>query len=442
MAGFLAAGSAGAGTPFEPGNLLLQPGRYDYFLELSPAGEEANWIWADRAHGSGDLAVAADGRVVFADLDGITTFDPLTGLVTSFDVPGARSIAAYAGYLFVGRYGGIARVHLAGAEPQVDLDLSDASDVNVGLDGLLYVAVDGRAETAIRVYDPLSLAPIRSVPLAGQPRAVAANAAGELFVLGVDGRIQRRSATGELVEELSTQVPTGEGDLDLSRDGRIAAIVGGGAQDWRLVLSDESLVRFVDAGHESHWPTGVAFYETESCRNGVDDDADGLADEADPEAACCGFASGDAALRVDDVKLQPGKAGSRIVIDVTMKGAEVDVAARELFLFLHDLRRDRHQGLSIASWLPEPRTRGWAFRQSRPTPYPGTLAVDRIRVTPGGRGKTRVRVTGDASEVRVPGPGRIGVSVGWRDAAGGDICAAAVRTLESWGRGVRYQRAR
>jgi hypothetical protein len=440
-----AAVPAHAGLELEPGHLLLQPGRYDYFLELTPDGGEDDWIWA--GHDGHGLAVAADGRILFAKTGGIFRFDPVTyeqDAVPNGGGGGGTDIAAFREYAFVTSYQAARRVRLSdGATANVVTDLNVA-DVNVGLDGLVYVAVRAITGSSIQVFDPLSLEPIRTIPLGDTPCAVAATATGEPIVFLCNGRIERRSAEGALLDSLQTgrAVPLDTGDLDVSLDGRIAAIVGGAASvsDSELILSDLALDDWRSGGHSGIHDLSVAFYASESCHNGIDDDADGYVDADDPEAACCGFGDPAAELTIDRARLVPAGPKSRVTIEATLRGADLRNPALEFYFFLHDLRKETHQGLSIMGWRTEPKPSGWLYKQKRRDPLPGTLAIDRVRFAPKDETTTRISIVGGAAEIDVPRAGRVGVSIGFRNPNGDpDLCAAAVEKFEARDAGIGFR---
>lgn len=89
-------------------------------------------------------------------------------------------------------------------------DGTDAIDLTVGLDGLLYVLSPGGSPggRTIDVYDPESYAFIRSIDLTAifgwnAHRAVAVNANGDIYVADWDGEIHHVDAAGTLIQTIA-----------------------------------------------------------------------------------------------------------------------------------------------------------------------------------------------------------------------------------------------
>src|SRR5262245_8622359 len=102
----------------------------------------------------------------------------------------------------------------------------DTIDVNVGLDGLVYAL----AGQTVRVYDPNTLALVRSVtlPFGNDYRGVTANAAGEIFTANWGNTVTRFTPAGSLVSSVTLTGP-GDGflfgnltDIDVASDGTLA----------------------------------------------------------------------------------------------------------------------------------------------------------------------------------------------------------------------------
>lgn len=109
-------------------------------------------------------------------------------------------------------------------------------DLYVGPDGVLY-ALAG----AVHKYDPISLASLGTVPIgSGDNRAVAVAADGSIFIARWDGRIDRYSPTGALLDSLTVS-GAHFADLDINPDGRLALGTG---FDGEIVLTDLALDTF------------------------------------------------------------------------------------------------------------------------------------------------------------------------------------------------------
>lgn len=116
------------------------------------------------------------------------------------------------------------------------------SDLNIGLDGLLY-ALDGNGSPNPFFYkfDPISLTPLGVIPIQFEDnRAIAVALDGTVYVATSSGVIRRYSAGGTLLNSLT--VPGAFfGDIDINPDGRIAL---GTAQSGEIVLTNLSLTSF------------------------------------------------------------------------------------------------------------------------------------------------------------------------------------------------------
>ena len=96
----------------------------------------------------------------------------------------------------------------------------DYVDLTIGHDGLLY-GLEG--STIVHVFDPYSLAELRTVTLSVVPmhRALAVDQHGDLFCAAWNGTIYHYDPSGLLVDSLATGV-SNLGDIDLRADGMIA----------------------------------------------------------------------------------------------------------------------------------------------------------------------------------------------------------------------------
>jgi hypothetical protein len=115
----------------------------------------------------------------------------------------------------------------------------DYIDLNIGLDGLLYAIYPGGspAGNMLDVFNPLTMALLRTVNLNMDLGAIAVDQAGEIFATSpFDPRIFRFNANGVLTGSLVTGTD-GLRDLDLSGDGRLFTISGNG----RAIFTDITL---------------------------------------------------------------------------------------------------------------------------------------------------------------------------------------------------------
>lgn len=115
-------------------------------------------------------------------------------------------------------------------------DGTDAIDLTVGLDGLLYVLSPGGSPggRTIDVYDPGTYAYIRSVDLTAifgwtEHRAVAVNSNGDLYVADWDGEIHHIDAAGALVQTIAPpcdwigfDIQCSFYDINISESGQLA----------------------------------------------------------------------------------------------------------------------------------------------------------------------------------------------------------------------------
>lgn len=92
-------------------------------------------------------------------------------------------------------------------------------DLSIGLDGYLYAL----ANSQIRVFDPVSMSPIKTVSLnLLDDRAVAVDHDGTMFVLSYSSTLYRFDATGVLVGSRTLPNAFNTIDVDIAQDGTIA----------------------------------------------------------------------------------------------------------------------------------------------------------------------------------------------------------------------------
>lgn len=160
-------------------------------------------------------------------------------------------IAAYQKYVFVAntlnwggiyRYDTFARTWVRFGSPVGFMDLSTGADGK--LYGLFTTAGYSAGATDINVYDPETLALLRSVRIPDEAikafiNSAAVDAQGRIFVVSKHGTIYRLDSSGAL--QLS--VPSGfdwTSDIDIDENGRVII----GQQDGRVVMTDIELSAF------------------------------------------------------------------------------------------------------------------------------------------------------------------------------------------------------
>jgi len=126
----------------------------------------------------------------------------------------------------------------------------DSIDLNVGLDGLLYVLSPGGSPEGrtVHVFDPYTLENIRILDLTATfgwtgHRSIAVNASGDIFVADWDGDLQKINSNGELlltVNLYSICDCHNLFDVDISADGLVVVSNRFG----RVVITDEDFSSF------------------------------------------------------------------------------------------------------------------------------------------------------------------------------------------------------
>jgi hypothetical protein len=251
-----AVASAVSGAPFTPGNMLLT----GYLSEYTPQGSLVQRTTIprpdvpDAGYQQRDVTVDPQGRAqvyngTFAPY--VSTYDPVAGTWAHHTVSGWTTInnihyggiGAYSNYVYVTNMAtsgqnlrGMIRfdtrdwsaTHFAGE--------SDYIQLNIGKDGLLYGLKYGGSQ--LTVFDPITLAQIRSLTLARYVGNVTVASDGTMFGAG-DRYLYRFTSTGGLDRSLFTDFYEGS-DIDISTTGKIVACF----KDGRTVISDTSLTGF------------------------------------------------------------------------------------------------------------------------------------------------------------------------------------------------------
>lgn len=233
---------------FTSSGALVQTIRFNYNGTAYPITESLR-----------DIVVDRDGSV--ASYNGsfnpfLTRYSSISGAFTHTTVAGWNTInniryggiAAYRNFVFAtdmhtfsgGEADGIVRFDTSSNTAIRFAAGADFIDLNIGLDGNLYALTSEQAP--IRVYDPISMALLRQIPLPttiysnGGIRNVAADQTGRLFVCDTGDTVHRLSASGTL----EASQPTGFfslTDIDIDETGRLIIGEGGG----RVILGESTL---------------------------------------------------------------------------------------------------------------------------------------------------------------------------------------------------------
>ncbi|MEN3001750.1 MAG: hypothetical protein ABDI19_07920, partial [Armatimonadota bacterium] len=252
-------------SPFTPGNILVSVYDRAVVYEYTPSGVRVQTIpvpYPGVNYGSEyvrDLVVGPDGNlhVYNGTFDPyLSTYNPYTSTWvhrtypgwSTANVVGIGGITAYQQFVYVtdmftfGNGGqdvarGIVRFNLADSSGVRFADTIEFIDLVLGWDGLLY-ALD--ATQRVYVYDPVNLNLLRRITLSRSVRAIAVNAAGEIFGVPLfDPVIYRFNQNGTVVDSLNTGFNYMT-DIDLSVDGKIVV----GSWFGNVFLTDESLDQF------------------------------------------------------------------------------------------------------------------------------------------------------------------------------------------------------
>jgi hypothetical protein len=230
-------------TPFTSGNILMVNATIsspngNKIYEYTPAGAQ---IRAVDIPGGSPRSVVLDKNGNAEIYDGtfgarLTTYNPATGTFTFTSLPNFNTvnnvtyggIAAFGPYVYLSNMqlnsgqppGGVIRVNVDNSSVARIADGFDAINLNIGLDGKLYSLSRGGAinggGTLVREYDPLTLQFIRSVSLPDEHRALAVDAAGNIYADG----IERFTPAGVLID---SHAVGGNTSVRLTNTGKVLA---------------------------------------------------------------------------------------------------------------------------------------------------------------------------------------------------------------------------
>lgn len=133
-------------------------------------------------------------------------------------------------------------------------DGTDAIDLTLGLDGLLYVLSPGGSPggRTIDVYDPTTYSLVRSIDLTAifgwtEHRSVAVNDNGDLYIADWDGEVHHVDAAGQLVQTVSPfcdwigrDIACSFYDIDISESGQLAL----GSRFGEVIVTDTGFSAF------------------------------------------------------------------------------------------------------------------------------------------------------------------------------------------------------
>ena len=271
----IGASPAGAGTAPQPGNILVSDGRS--VLEYTPAGVLVQTVPVPYP---GPDPFTENTRDLVSDEGDVHvyngTFDPY---LSTYDFateqwrhdthPGWSTVnnVSYGGiarfdpFVFVSdmttfgddeeRKAGIVRFNRVDGSSVRFAEVIEFIDVYAGLDGLLYGLVAD--EVTVHVFDPSSMALVRSLSLGAAVRGIAVDNVGRIFGASWDGNLYGFTPLGAVV----TALPSGAfnlSDIDVSPGGQL--VVGGRFGDVILSTTELTTATRFTAGAD---PVFVAF---------------------------------------------------------------------------------------------------------------------------------------------------------------------------------------
>lgn len=206
-----------------------------------------------------DIAVDENGVLDSVHIAGnimLTRYSPVSDVFSDFSLfgwgvysyPTYGAIAAYGHFIFVqdNQYSvadptdhdGVIRFDSSTNESVHFADDTNPIDINVGLDGKLYVLT-----SQLQVYDPVTLNHERDIPFPyaslGPVTDIAVDQTGHIFACGDAGVIWQLSPNGMIEHSCDLNSPWLT-DIDVDADGRLIASQLGG----RIIVGDTSLTSF------------------------------------------------------------------------------------------------------------------------------------------------------------------------------------------------------
>lgn len=241
---------------YTPGGILVQSFTVEYPVDPTPVTEGARDIAIQLGHT--DLHVfngTFDPYLSTLDsTDSTWTHQTMAGWSTVNNVSFGGA-AVYGQYVFVTDMGtsgdpeeGIIRFDTTGGGPVRFATSIEPSDVNVGLNGLVYALENG----TVHIYDPDTLAFQQSVDLstalgigAGDIRSIAANAAGQMFAVDWNGNLYKTDTSGNSLLSvdlfaLGHAQSDSLMDVDVSNSGTVVV----GDSDSGVIITNENFSTF------------------------------------------------------------------------------------------------------------------------------------------------------------------------------------------------------
>ncbi|MEO0947930.1 MAG: protein kinase [Cyanobacteria bacterium J06641_5] len=206
-----------------------------------------------------DIAVDSNGRIrayngTFQPV--LSTVNPTTNAITNNRFTGFGTVnnTTYGGIATHGNKVFLTDMQLSGDRTQGVIMYDGASsrrfatdvepiDLNMGLDGLLYVLAGGGSPSGrtLAAYDPRALAKVRDIDLSATQvssrRAVTANAKGEIFLATLSGQVFHLNSSGKLLK--AVRFKQRFSDIDLARDGTMLL----GTTDGVVLTVDAALTK-------------------------------------------------------------------------------------------------------------------------------------------------------------------------------------------------------
>lgn len=264
VAAFVVAAPLAIAQPLTQGNIVVSNLNTGVLREYTPAGSIVrSWSFPDFSGGFFDLrgvAVAPSGEVHAYNgtfTPQLSTLVPTTGAISSRAFAGwstvnnisyggvgvsgsgvfATDMATFSG----GEAQGIVRFSTTGGATTRFATAQEYQDLTVGKDGLLYALRASSFDDNIDVYNPDTLALVRTVTLSGAAgaadiRGIAVAADGAIYGAGWNGDVYKISDTGGTLNSRTTGF-SNLTDIDLTAGGQLVV----GSRFGTIILTDVTL---------------------------------------------------------------------------------------------------------------------------------------------------------------------------------------------------------